>query len=151
MSPPVCWRTGSTGSWGQAAAPSCCASLIPSPHILFFLPLWGPGVVHRRVPSDGPFLDVSSCLLVTAALPQACVGLAMGVAYWHPPWGTPQPHPNPLTYTPNPHWQQNPGSQGFQKSHCEPFFWTSKIRKRNGERPKHALPRHLRKLQQLGC
>lgn len=81
---------------GQAAqAAGVRQLLLPTVPPLFLLPTscsscpskdqeWS----HRHVPSDGPFPDVSFRLLVAAALPKP---------YWHPPWGTPRSHSNPLT------------------------------------------------------
>lgn len=106
-------------------------------HLVLPCPSEDQEQVPGHVPSDGPVPDVSSRSPHGACHSPLC--------------------PDPATYTPNPHCQQNPRNQGCCNSRnhtVSPFFFifgTSTMRKRNSERPKHALPRHLLKLQQQGC
>ena len=130
----VCGRTGSTVSWGQAAAPSCCASLTPPLRILL-----SPAPPRTRSgslalsPVMVPFQRSPPARSWQPALPPACAGQVAGAAQGPPvgsslipPHGAPHSPlcPNPATYAPNPHCQQNARSQGccnFRNHTVNPF------------------------------
>lgn len=137
----VCWRTGSTCSWGPIRQlllpPASLLPSFPSTHLVLPWPLWGPGV--------GPqWWSPSRCLLLLAgggcSSPSTCEPGSRGCSGTPtpPPWGTPRPPlPKPHQLTPPiPHCQQNSRSQGccHLRNHTgNPFFFFFEPAKRGKE------------------